>query len=180
MKIAGTLLTLLILFGEERFGYTQPLPGILAGSSSVASPGYTVTLTQPTTHFTIKSTIEATMTVTNITRKDILWSAVRSSKTDSWYAGFQFLLKKDGREVETTFFHRKISGRQRPNDPPEVWGESTVLLPKPPGIMFANKVNLNLLYQITEPGVYTLEITRLAEDDKTTVRSNTVAFVVDP
>ena len=46
--------------------------------------------------------------------------------------------------------------------------------------MFVITVDLKRLYQITEPGQYTLEISRVAEDDKTIVHSNTVTLNIVP
>ena len=42
--------------------------------------------------------------------------------------------------------------------------------------MFVMMVDLDRLYEIREPGLYNLVITRLAEDDKTIVRSNAVTL----
>jgi len=150
------------------------------GSSTSTGPGYTLTLTQPTKNFKVDSPIHVTMTIRNITNKEILWRAIPSTAKDSWYAGFRFLLAKNGKEAETTFFHREISGRQRPGDPNEVMSGSTILLPKPPGMIFVIAVDLKHLYQITEPGQYTLEVSRLAEDGKTFVHSNLVRINVEP
>lgn len=119
------------------------------------------------------------MTITNVTDGDILWSANRAQDRESWYSGFRFFLQKDGKEVDTTFFHRKISNRQRADDPPEVLSGDSILISKPRGLMFTMTVDLKLLYQITEPGHYTFGVDRLAEDGKTIVRSNTVAITVD-
>jgi hypothetical protein len=90
------------------------------------------------------------------------------------------MLKKDGREVETTLFHRKITGRQREGDPKEIDEGGTVLIAYPPGIMFTSKIDLRRLYEIIEPGQYTLEISRIAEDNKTVVHSNTVTLNIVP
>jgi hypothetical protein len=73
-----------------------------------------------------------------------------------------------------------MSGRQRAKDPVEVLSESTILLPKPPGTMFVHTVDLKRLYQIAEPGRYTLDVSRIAEDDKTIVHSNTITLNIVP
>jgi hypothetical protein len=145
-------------------------------SSGQVNTNYTITLTQPTSSFGLRSPIKIPMTIRNVTSGDIFWRAVWSSDQNAWYSGFRFLLTKDGKEVETTFFHRRISGRQRQGDPDEVDSGSTILLPEPSGIMFVMMVDLDRLYEIREPGLYNLVITRLAEDDKTIVRSNAVTL----
>ena len=144
------------------------------------SPGYTITITQPTSPLSLVSPIKVKMTITNMTDRNVFWRAVWSTDKDSWYRGFRFLLTKNGKEVKTTFFHREISGRQQSDDPSEVWAGSTVLLPKPPGVMFVITVDLKRLYEITEPSQYTLEISRIGENYRTVVRSNTVTLNILP
>jgi hypothetical protein len=161
------------------FASAQTSPVVGGGSSASTAAGYIIMLTQPTNSFRLDSPIQVTMTIKNITDRDIFWSASRGTSNDTWYADFRFLLTKDGKEVETTFFHRLISGRQRPNDPVAIWTGSTILLPKPPGTIFVISVDLKHLYQITEAGQYKLEISRFA-DDKTIVHSNPVTFNVEP
>jgi hypothetical protein len=180
MKVINCLATVLMLSGICRFGLAQTSPVVGNGTSVSAAPGYTITLTEPTNPFSLDLPILVTMTIKNITGGDIFWRAFRGTDKDSWYPDFRYLLKKDGKEAETTFFHRKISGRQRSGDPAEVSSGSTILLPKPPGTMFVITVDLKHLYQITEPGQYTLEISRVAEDDKTFVHSNTVTLNIVP
>lgn len=169
-----------MFYGICCFGSAQTSPAVGKGTPVSAAPGYTLTLTQPSNQFSLALPIQVTMTIKNTTNGDILWSASRSTDKEPWYPDFHYLLKKDGKEVETTFFHRKISGRQRMDDPSEVLSGSTILLPKPPGTMFVITVDLKRLYQITEPGQYTLEISRVAEDDKTIVHSNTVTLNIVP
>lgn len=148
------------------------------GSSNQVNSSYSISLAQPVSAFTLSSEIKVPMTITNITNGDIFWSAVVGTDKDTWSRGFHFLLMKDGKEVETTFFHRKITGRQRHGDPDEVDRGDTVLLPKPPGIIFVLTIDLKRLYQITEPGKYTLQVTRMAEDNMTITRSNIVTLEI--
>ena len=93
---------------------------------------------------------------------------------------FTYLLVKDGREVETTFFHRKISGRNRSDGRPEVWTGSSILRPRPPGTIFVMPIDLNRLYEIKQPGAYLLDVSRFDEDSKTTVRSKTLTLKIVP
>jgi len=89
-------------------------------------------------------------------------------------------LERNGHEVETTFFHRKITGRNRLGDPNEVYAGSSVVFPNPPGKMFEMKIDLKRLYQITEPGEYTLHVSRYDEESKTTVDANAVTIRIEP
>jgi hypothetical protein len=180
MKLTNHLATVMMFSGIFCVASAQTSPGVGGGSSASTEAGYVITLTQPTNGFSLDSPIQVTMTIKNITNRDIFWRASRGTDNDTWYADFRFLLTKDGKEAETTFFHRVISGRQRPNDPVSIWSGSTMLVPKPPGTIFVITVDLKHLYQITEPGQYTLEISRLADDNKTIVHSNTVSLSVKP
>ena len=116
--------------------------------------------------------------MTNISGKEIYMESNRSQ--DAKYTDFTYLLAKDGREVETTLFHTKISGRNRPDDPPEVWNGSSIVLPHPPGTIFVMPIDLKRLYEIKEPGVYTLDVSRFDEDSKTMVRSKTLTLKIVP
>jgi type III secretory pathway component EscR len=121
--------------------------------------------------------INLSATVTNVSGKGISWRAERSNTA---YRTFNFFLKKDGQEVETTFFYRNITGRQRPNDPSEIeWGSSIVSLVAP-GKSFTFAIDLTWLYEITESGVYTLDLGRYDENTKTSVFSNTLTLTIVP
>ena len=180
MRFADRLAVVLAISAISCFGQAQTSPAVSNQNSASNTAGYTITLAQPSNPFHLDSSMQVTMTITNITDGDVFWRAIRGTEKDSWYPGFHFELKKDGKEAETTFFHRKASGRQRPDDPAEVWSGSTILLPKPPGIMFVMTIDLKRLYQITEPGEYTFEVSRVAEDEKTVVHSNSVTLKVVP
>jgi len=140
------------------------------------NPVFSVTVAPPDGPIRLGSSINITVTVTNISGKEIYWESDRGK--DSVYKAFVVLLKKDGREVETTFFHREISGRQRPDDPREAGSGSSILLPHPPGKMFAMTIDLKRLYEITEPGLYTLDVCRFDDYSKTIVRSKTLTLKI--
>ena len=180
MRLTDRLVVVLAISVICCFGQAQTSPAVSNQNAASSASGYTITLAHPSKPFHLDSSMQATMTITNITDGDVFWRAIRSAEKDSWYSGFHFELKKDGKEAETTFFHRKASGRQRPDDPAEVWSGSTILLPKPPGIMFVMTIDLKHLYQITETGEYTLEVSRVAEDEKTFVHSNSVTVKIVP
>ena len=81
--------------------------------------------------------------MTNISGEELYRDSVRTKDED--FKEFSMTVKKDGREVETTFFHRKIIGRQRPDDPPELWSESIIRLPHPPGKIFEIPIDLEIV-----------------------------------
>ncbi|HEY2236246.1 MAG TPA: hypothetical protein VGK01_22430 [Candidatus Angelobacter sp.] len=113
----------------------------------------------------------------NISGKDIAWEAEFG---DTAYKAFHFSLTKGGHEVETTFFHRKITGKNRSGDPPEVSGGSSILATFAAGRSVVQTIDLKRLYQITEPGLYTLEVSRFDAESATMVRSKTLILKIVP
>jgi hypothetical protein len=86
---------------------------------------------------------------------------------------------KNGHEVETSLFHRRITNTERPSDPqgaPEV--RDSIVTAIEPGKSITFTADLMKLYEITEPGTYTLDVSRLEEDNKTIVRAKPVTFSV--
>jgi hypothetical protein len=122
--------------------------------------------------------ITVNITATNVTDRDI-WFELGRDK-NGIYKSFKIVLMNDGAEVQTTFFHRKITGRQRPDDPLEVESESLFPVVYPPGRMFVDMIDLKRLYEISEPGVYTLDVSRFDEQSKATIRSKTVTLKIEP
>lgn len=143
-----------------------------------ASPSFSITVDPPTAPIHLGKSVDVTVTVTNISGKEIYWSSDRG--TNSVYKAFAILLMKDGREAETTVFHRRITGRQRVDDPPGIEDESSVSLPHPPGKMFVMTIDLTRLYEIKEAGLYTLIVSRFDDYSKTTVRSKTLTLNLVP
>jgi hypothetical protein len=154
----------------------QNRPESKGGRSAASHPSYSITLTNPTNPVKVGVPIEIVVTVTNETNGDLHWNSPLGK--DSIYESFKFLLTKNGREAPTTFFHRKVSGRQRAGDPNEVAGGSSITLSHPPGKMFEIPIDLTRLYEITEPGQYTLKVSRYDEVSKTTFHSNTLTLEI--
>jgi len=121
---------------------------------------------------TLGSRIDITVTLKNISGKEIYLSWDRGQ--DTVYRAFSVLLTHDSREVETTYFERLITGRMRPSDPDptlETLSRSSISLPSPPEKMFVMTIDLTRLYEITEPGPYTLTVSRFDEYSKTVVHA---------
>ena len=114
------------------------------------NPGFSILVTAATTPCKLGDPVQVRVTVTNTTDHDIGWSSERIKEPQ--YMACRYRLERNGREVETTFFHRKITGRNRVGDPNEVYAGSSILLPHPPGKMFEMKIDLSRLYEITETG----------------------------
>ena len=146
-------------------------------SSASPQPAFSIALSTPARSISASSPIEIRITAQNISGKDIPWEA---DFGDTAYKAFHFLLTKDGHEVETTFFHRKITGRNRPGDPLEVSGGSSFLGTLPAGKSLVETVDLKRLYQITEPGLYTLEVSRFDNRSATMIRSKLLTLKIVP
>jgi hypothetical protein len=176
MRWSLLLAAVVLLLGRSSFGQTTANPAKEKPASS--TPEISITVDPPAAPIRVESPVVVTVTVTNISGKEIYLESTRSQHAA--YRDFAYLLLKDGHEVETTFFHRKITGRNRPDDPQEVWSGSTILLPHPPGTIYVMKIDLKRLYEIRDPGVYTVEVSRFDEASKTMVRSKAVALKIVP
>jgi hypothetical protein len=168
-------ITVVLLFGPCSFA--QVPPSANSEKQSSPNPVFSIAVAPAADPIRLGSPINVIVTVTNTSGKEIYWETEKSE--DSVYKAFTVLLKKDGWEAETTFFHRKITGRNRRDDPPEIWSGSTIPVAHPPGKMFEMTIDLNRLYEITEPGAYTLDLSRFDEYSKTTVRSNSITLTIE-
>jgi hypothetical protein len=159
------------LFVVLLLGHALCLQGQSTASqnSSQSKPGYTIAIAGPST-VTLGTPINIIVTVTNITNDDLYWSS--DIGKDSQYKGFHFHLLKGGNAVPSTFLHRKLTGTQRHGDPHEVSGGSSIVLAHPPGKMFEIPIDLSRLYDVTQPGTYTVQVTRYDDETKSVVRSN--------
>lgn len=171
-------LGLAILFAQ--FSLAQTLPKTAGSTPPPSSPAFVIAVDGPTPPVHLESPLTVNITVTNVSKKEIWWEWYRATDSDSGYKAFAFLVTRGGHEVETTFFYRKISNRQRSDDPQEVMSGSLFPVTYPPGKMFTVTIDLKRLYEIKEPGVYKLVVSRPDENSKTTVRSNPLTLKVGP
>jgi hypothetical protein len=128
----------------------QTTPNTANDKSATQKLDFSIAVESSTHPLRLDSPMTVTLTVTNISGKDISWEWLRGHQNAAFLA-FQFLLMKEGHEAETTFFHRVVSGRQRPDDPPEVVSGSFFPVTYPPGKMFTIAIDLKRLYEIKEP-----------------------------
>jgi len=176
MRALISTLGMVVFFVQVCLGQTSPKTASPSPQSSI--PGFTISLDGPTPPVHLDSPIKINITGTNVSGKEIWWQWDRYK--DATYKAFTFLLTKGGDEVETTFFHRIVSNRQRAGDPQEVASGSLFPVTYPPGKMFTVTIDLKRLYEIKEPGVYTLVVSRFDENSETTVRSNTLTLDIVP
>jgi hypothetical protein len=160
----SNLIDHLPLFSTPSAGFGQP------------APEFSITVDPPAAPMRLGSPIAVVVTVTNISGREIYLATDKSP--NAAYKDFSYLLERDGREVETTFFHRVMTGRQRADDPPQIWGGSSIALPHPPGKIYVMTIDLKRLYEITEAGSYTLKVSRFDENTKTSVHSNRVTLKI--
>jgi hypothetical protein len=172
------LMTLTILSAAlSCFG--QDAPKAENKASAPVNPPISLSVDFPDTPVRLDSPqIIVNITATNVSGKNI-WFAVWRDRNGP-YKTFRILLMKNGTEVETTFFHRKMTNRQRPDDPLEVDSGSLFPVEYPQGKMFTVAIDLKRLYEISEPGVYTLDVSRLDDQSKLTIRSKTATLKIDP
>jgi hypothetical protein len=148
-------------------------------NSSSVNPGYTLTIGNTAEQFHLNAPVNIAITVKNISSDNIYW---RAEFGNTGYHSFHFLLKSNGKEPETTRFHRLVRNEPRPDDQPEAakGSGSSIVSALEPGKSFTLMIDLSKLYKITELGQYTLEVSRTQEGTKAVIHSNTVTFNVVP
>jgi hypothetical protein len=156
----------------------QAHANIGAQEPKASSPAFSIAVDGPTSPIRLGSPIKVNVTVTNTTGKNIFWEWDRGK--DATYKAFTFLLVRGGREAETTVFHRKMSGRQRHDDPPEAATLSPMPVSYPPGKMFTVLIDINRIYDIKESGAYTLKIGSFDQRSNATVQSNSLTLKIAP
>ena len=140
------------------------------------NPLFSIAVAPSDEHIKAGSPILVTVTVTNISGKNAAWPLGRGQNGP--FKEFRYLLMKDGHETEMTVFHRKIVGRQRSDNAQELEAGSTIGS-VPPGVVRIFTRDLNCLYEIKEPGVYTLEVSLFDEaSKKTIVHSNNLTLEI--
>jgi hypothetical protein len=175
MKPRAVMFVIIIWLGGST-GFGRPFTYQAAQSAPKSNPGYSISVASPSEPPHLGSPINFVITVT-VGSKSGYWKAQRG---DAAYRAFRFVLERDGRETETTVFHRRITARERPEDPPGNVDGSSIVSTVAPGTSLAFTIDLTKLYEITEPGTYTLDVSRVEDDNKTIVRAKPVTFTVNP
>lgn len=142
--------------------------------SPAPTSGYTISLAASEA-YQLGAPIKITITVKNVGENEIYW---RAETSNTAYKAFDVLLTKDGREVGTTAFHRRIKGKQLPDDPQEVERGGSVVTPMPPGASFDLTIDLATLYKVTAPGLYSVAVSRTEEETGTVTHSNKITLKI--
>jgi hypothetical protein len=135
---------------------------------------YSITIRTPSTSLRVGQRIPVSILVKNISGRQIPWT---SEKYETAYLTFDYDLTRNRRPVETTRFHRFLTGRQRADDPPQVYRGGSITLFLPAGASFSIDASLEKLYEIKEPGTYKLRLSH-TEDGKHRVFSNVLILKV--
>jgi hypothetical protein len=123
-----------------------------------------ITLSVAKDSFEVGAPIEVTITLTNTGKTDVVWE---SERPDPAYRNFWFSLKvKDVADIPTTAYHRKIRGKQFPEDPIAVQSGSSQFATLAAGHSVNFVIDLTKLYQLELPGTYTLVVGRDNESNK--------------
>jgi hypothetical protein len=138
---------------------------------------FTISLATPPDRQNVGGPVDIQATVKNTSGKEIYWSY---AKTDTVYQAFRVQLERDGKQVETTTFHRRILGQQRVGDSQVVEDGDSIALPVAAQATMTWTLDLSKLYQITEPGTYLVSASRDDECSKARVQSNRLSFQVSP
>ena len=180
MKRLSLLLPVILLAGSYCAGQASSSGPATTQTVDGNSPSLSISIAAPTSPVHLGSPLNITATMKNIGAKRIYWDIFRGK--DSPYMVFRIKLMKDGHEVETTFFHRKLLGQQRPGDPLEVESGSAFASHLDPGESYATTIDLTRLYEITKPGVYTLDVSfdNDYNDNKTWVHGKPVTLKIEP
>jgi hypothetical protein len=165
-----------LFFGLSCSGQANPNPVKPAIESQ--RPNYTITIVPPSGPLSLKSPLLIDVYYTNTTASDIYMNVFACSICTA----DRILLMKNGKEVETTPFQRLSTGRGSPSDFEKYRNRSRAgngfTERYHPGVFWKGNRDLRKLYNITEPGQYTVIASRTEEtkDGKVVVKSNTVTL----
>ena len=167
-----------LLLGLPCSGQANPNQALPAITSQAAN--YTITISPPSSPLSLQAPLLVEVYYTNTTTSTIYLKVMVCSICTAE----QMFLTKDGKEVEPTPFQRMSTARGLPSDfkdAPRVRGH-TVDSRFPPGVFWKYNLDLRKLYNISEPGRYTLSASRTEDtrDGKIVVRSNTVTLDIVP
>src|ERR1039458_4631134 len=125
----------------------QLMGGKARPAAESGKTNYTITLTPPSGPLSLESPLLIEMYYTNTTNSDIYMTADICRTC----TGERILLTKDGKEVETTAFQRRSTGRGLPSDsklfPPSHLNSLT--LRYRPGVFWKVNLDIRKLYNIT-------------------------------
>jgi hypothetical protein len=125
---------------------------------------------------------EARVSVVLTNTSDRTFAIVKKPKFGEGRAGEDvvsvYVLDGAGRLApETKYGHKLRSGEDPPGEPKTGRSDSAVLKPVPPGEADTSAVTLNTLYELTQPGTYTVQVQRLGSNN-VLVKSNTLTFTL--
>jgi len=169
--------------GSKTWVRSNKLTLKISGQASSSQPRFSITLSPPADPITLAAPIEIVITVKNTSNQELEWTAdigdnIAYMDDEKNYRAFHVLLTKDGHEPVTTVFHRMLRGIPGPDDPAVGFYKRFLIAAFEPRQSSRLTIDLKRLYQITEPGEYTLEVSHYEEESKTTIHSNKLTLKI--
>lgn len=168
LTVASFLIVCSTLYGQNE-----------SSASSKKQPAIKVTLTAPQKPIKTGSTVEVSVTITNISNDAFTY--VQQAVADHGGFDYKFTVRgSKGSEPPLTEFHQALKGRENPkyltrNTP---LSGSLVYRQFLPAQSFTSTVDLSRLYDLRKPGTYTVQAKVFDSHDKRTVESNVVTITV--
>ena len=167
---------LVLLFAVNCFGRMGGGPQDPAPTKETAH--LSIGLSEAQSQYKIDRPILITITMTNNGKTDFTWL---SDRPDPAYRNFWFSLRTpQDVDVPMSAYHRKIKGKQLPQDPVQAATGSSMFATLSPGQSVQFVVDLNKIYEIDKPGTYRLIVGRDDELNKISVRSKSLQVTLVP
>lgn len=138
----------------------------------------TFTLTVRTAKPSVKSgePIRIGVTLTNVSKNDISVEHDISNKGEFFYS--VTIQAASGKAPRKTDYNHALSGE--PTSTPTIITTSPIPAVVTPGKTIVEIIVLNDLYDLSEPGTYSVQVERTDPLSKTTVQSNKLTIVITP
>src|ERR1700733_10740859 len=159
---------------------------VLAASMALAQqpqPAFTITISAGQTVVTVKSPIEVQVTLKNTSNHDLRVFTDNSYKAELSGFGAE-VTDAQGLAPKITRYHDLLTGGKAPREKVANPDEHFVMVasggaePVAPGGTIELHMNIGKMYDLSKPGVYTIQVTRTDTADGITVRSNPLKITV--
>ncbi|MCU1240459.1 MAG: hypothetical protein JWO71_1185 [Candidatus Acidoferrum typicum] len=149
----------------------QPAP-----SECAVKPAITITISSDRMDISPGSPLPVEITLLNTSNHDVVVGQDLSRKGEFVYT---IKVKEDtGSEASKTDYHRAHRGE--PTKKPILINESLFQVTVQPGKTLKDDVDISTLYDLTQPGKYTVQVERVDPISKTVVKSNSIIVTVTP
>ena len=155
------------------------LSSLAAGMPAQAPPApATFTLTVRTAKPSVKpgEPVRVSVTLTNVSKNDISVEHDISNKGELFYS--VRIQGGNGKGPRKTQYNQALSGE--PTSTPMIITSSPINARVSPGKTLVEVIDLKDLYDLSEPGTYSIQVERTDPYSKTTVSSNKLTIVITP